>query len=92
VLPGEPERLGLYHRLDAALEYRQDVGTVTLTARAAVLNAYDRDNPRYRQLVLQPLNLPAPESSVQPRPRPERAAVDVYDLGIRPSFALSVAW
>jgi hypothetical protein len=86
-VPDEPSRLAPYHRLDVALQYERRVAGVTLTARAAVFNAYDRDNPRYRRLV------PVGDQPVPPeQPQLGFTGVDVYDLGVRPSFRLTAAW
>jgi hypothetical protein len=95
-LPGEPSRLAPYHRLDAALEYRHSLGAVTINARAAVLNLYDRDNPRYRRPVgvLEPSPPRLPDADRFPPPASETrfTAVDVYDLGRYPSFEVTVTW
>ena len=83
--PREDERLATYHRLDLTLSY-----LIASTERAvrlsfSVFNLYDRDNVWYRsaETVLRPGN-------------PERPLgiqlVDVYDLGIQPSFKVEISF
>jgi hypothetical protein len=86
-LPDEPARLAPYHRLDAALQYQRTVADVSVEARVAVFNVYDRDNPRYRQLV----GVPEQAAPIT-RPRLRFTGVDVYDLGLQPSVRLAVSW
>ena len=87
IISGEPTRLDPYHRLDAALQYERRVAGIDVEARVAAFNVYDRNNPRYRQLV-----------GVGERPPPgedptiQFTGVDVYDLGFRPSFRLVATW
>ena len=81
-LDTEPERLDAYHRLDASLRYQRALGGATLEATASIFNLYDRANPWYRDPV-----------AVLTRNRPSRLSyriVDVYDLGLQPSFNLTV--
>jgi hypothetical protein len=65
------------------------VGAVEWTLRGSVFNAYDRDNPWYRDPVpaLRPDGFDRDD-----RPDLGFALVDVYDLGIRPSLSVSVRW
>lgn len=75
------ERLDLYHRLDLSADYSHTLGSGTLTATISIFNVYDRQNAWYKTL-----QLFVDESRTVPVLRP--AAVDVYDLGLRPSFDL----
>ncbi len=87
-IESESATLGDYHRLDAALRYVRSLSPSThMEAAFSLYNVYDRDNPWYRETV----------SVVQQNPRPPRRTfgyynVDVYDLGITPSFEISVHW
>ena len=85
----EPDRLGPYHRLDLGATVHGSVGAVEWTLRGSVFNAYDRDNPWYRDPVpaLRPDGFDRDD-----RPDLGFALVDVYDLGIRPSLSVSVRW
>ena len=80
----EAATLPVYHRLDLSLSYRRALGHVTLVARAALFNVYDRANTWYRSPVVVP-------GTTRP-PRPTTVNVDVYDLGLQPSFALTVGF
>ncbi len=97
LLPDEPSRLALYHRLDAAIQYRRSVGGATVSVRATVLNLYDHDNPRYRRPVsILESTPPRPQEEgrepILPAPETRFTATDIYDLGIHPSFDLTVTW
>lgn len=81
--PEEPATLPDYHRLDASLRYRQVLSGVTVEALVSVFNLYDRDNTWYRA----PLLAPAGD---QPPHRPTFVNVDVYDLGLQPSFSVAL--
>jgi hypothetical protein len=84
---GEPDRLAPYHRLDASLQHERRIAGMNVEARLAVFNAYDRNNPRYRQVV----GVRSQPASGEPAPF-RFAGVAVYDLGIQPSFQLAVRW
>ena len=85
VVPREQERLGAYHRLDLSAGYTLNSPGRTLRFSFAVYNAYNRDNVWYR----------AAETVLRPS-RPERPLaielIDVYDLGIQPSFRIEVSF
>ncbi|MFV1981816.1 MAG: hypothetical protein ACC655_11730, partial [Rhodothermia bacterium] len=85
VAPREQERLGIYHRLDLSAGYTVSSPGRTVRLSVAVYNAYDRDNVWYR----------AAETVLRPG-RPERPLaiefIDVYDLGIQPSFRIEVSF
>ena len=83
------ERLDLYHRLDLALEYeiRYKTGN-QLRLHAAIYNAYNRQNPWYRErvLALQGSSGAIDRNDIQP------VEVDVFDLGFQPSFSISYSF
>jgi len=72
-------RLPDYHRLDLSALYSESFGDKSLSLKFSLFNALDKKNIWYREI--QPVI-----STVQTIPfiRPE--IVDVYDLGIQPSF------
>ena len=83
--PSEPERLRRYHRLDAGMMVRREIGGMSVEVTAAAFNLYDRRNTWYR----------SPISVVTSSPRGRRVEflnADVYDLGFQPSFELSIAF
>lgn len=83
----EPARLDPYHRLDMAVQYRRHIGGVDVEARLSAFNVYNRDNPRYRQLV------GVAEQGPPGAGRPVQfTGVDVYDLGFQPSFRIAASW
>lgn len=83
--PREEERLATYHRLDLSAGYTVSSLGRSVRLSLAVYNAYDRDNVWYR----------AAETVFRPG-QPERPLViefiDVYDLGIQPSFRIEVSF
>lgn len=79
----EPERLAVYHRLDASLSYQRAIGGGVVEATVSVFNVYDRANPWYRD----PVAVLARNGT---RRRIGFRIVDVYDLGVQPAFNLSV--
>lgn len=88
-LPAEDERLDPYHRLDLGVTAAFDTGPVEWSFRGSVFNVYERNNPRHRTAkgVVRP-------DGADPNPRPDLdfVLIDVYDLGVRPSFSVSAAW
>ncbi len=80
--PAEVDRLPVYHRLDLSVQagFRSRPGTFSL--RLGVFNAYDRNNTWYRAAVPTVTETGMPGATVQ------TVAVDVYDLGLQPSFEL----
>ncbi len=83
--PTEAGRLPAYHRMDAGLTYNRTFQGLMLEMTASVYNIYDRKNIWYR--------------SVEPFVNPPQAArpvtyrpVDVYDLGIQPSFSIALTF
>jgi hypothetical protein len=82
--PDEPERLDAYHRLDVSLSTTKRVGHVRLVASVSAFNVYDRKNPWYRTTI------GVLDGTIGDL-RLRNANVDVYDLGFRPSFSLSVS-
>ncbi len=83
----DQERLGNYRRLDAGLEYKAELDGVSLEFGASVFNIFDHQNAWYRELNL------VIDTSVPPSQRRlSSQAVDVYDLGIQPSFNMMVSF
>ena len=80
--PAEAERLPVYHRLDLSVEFRPFLLDRALSARMGLFNAYDRNNTWYRTEIPILMETPGVGSPVQTVP------VDVYDLGLQPSFDL----
>ncbi|MCP9290289.1 TonB-dependent receptor [Gracilimonas sediminicola] len=81
----EQERLGNYRRVDAGFEYKAELEGVVMEIGASVFNLFDHQNAWYRELDL------VIDTSVPPSQRRlSSQAVNVYDLGIQPSFNLMV--
>ncbi|MEM1126480.1 MAG: hypothetical protein AAGI71_07505 [Bacteroidota bacterium] len=81
-LPNEPDELSAYHRLDLSLAHQRRLGSVDLQVRASLFNVYDQANVWYRDTIeIRP--------SEQSR-RLQSVNVDVYDLGIQPSFDVTL--
>jgi hypothetical protein len=92
---GSPSRLGLsreidnssrlpnYSRVDATISWDIKLSSYTLKADVSVYNLLDRDNPWYAE---------RKQVSVVTRNRVHQgqAITNVFDLGIQPSFSLSV--
>jgi hypothetical protein len=81
----DQERLDNYRRVDAGIAYNLELGSTKLDINASVFNVLDRQNTWYREL-----NLVIDTSVPQNRQRLSSRPVDVYDLGIQPSFNLMV--
>lgn len=81
----DQQRLDHYRRMDIGLEYSFDVQDTKLEMNASVFNLLDRQNTWYREL-----NLVIDTSVPENRWRLSSQPVDVYDLGIQPSFNLMV--
>ncbi|HET8866656.1 MAG TPA: TonB-dependent receptor [Gracilimonas sp.] len=79
------QRLGDYRRLDAGIEYNLDIRSTKLEMNVSVFNVLDRQNTWYREL-----NLVIDTSVPQNQRRLTAEPMDVYDLGIQPSFNLMV--
>ncbi len=84
---GETERLGNYFRIDAGLDSRWVIGGKPLFLSFFVFNATNRENPWYRTPVSF-VNRVTPQGGDQ---QPRFLNVDVFDLGIIPSFKLRLA-
>lgn len=81
----ESPRLPLYKRLDLTLIYDQTLGNSRVSTKLSVFNVLNRKNTWYREV--QPIidtqqNVPAIRSQL----------VDVYDLGLQPSFEVKVVF
>ncbi len=74
-----------YHRLDCGIRFSRPFGGVRVDARISVYNVYDRPNTWYRD----PVQVYNPD---RPALGFSFVNVDVYDLGLQPSFDLSVSW
>jgi hypothetical protein len=81
----EQERLGDYRRLDAGLEFNTSLKSAELEMNFSIFNLLNRSNPWYREL-----NLVIDTSVPQNQQRLSSMPVDVYDLGIQPSFSFSI--
>ena len=77
------QRLDPYRRADISAEYNRDFGTTTVQFTATVFNVLDRQNPWYRELTYV-INQSSTPNSFKSVP------VDVYDIGLQPSFNVSV--
>jgi hypothetical protein len=83
--PTEADRLPVFHRLDVGVSWERQVGARLITAGISVYNAYDQKNVWYRTLV------PREVSGTVQNPTVESTiGVDVYDLGLHPSFELGI--
>ncbi len=81
--PANDQRLNDYMRADLSLEFTKKFKSATLKTTFSVYNLTDRNNPWYREL-----SLVLDQSSG--RNRFLNVPVDIYDLGIQPSFNISV--
>jgi hypothetical protein len=79
------QRLSDYQRLDAGLEYSGSIGRTEIELKASVFNVLDRNNTWYREL-----NLVIDTSVPQNQRRLTSQPVDVYDLGLQPSFSAHI--
>lgn len=83
--PSNEQRLDDYMRADLSIEYTKNLRAGNLKASVSVYNLTDRNNPWYREL-----SLVIDRSSNQNRF--SNVPVEVYDLGIQPSFNLSFSF
>lgn len=81
--PQNEQRLGDYYRTDISAEYRQSLGEAELTFSAGIYNLLNRQNPWYRDLSFV-IDQGASQNQFRSVP------VDVYDIGIQPSFNIGV--
>jgi len=81
--PADEERIGNYQRLDMSLKYRRNIHFGKMEAGFSIYNMLARDNPWFRELALV---LDQSDARSQIRSVP----VDVFDLGLQPSFNLSL--
>jgi hypothetical protein len=80
----DSERLGNYSRLDISIDHTVDLrSSGILTLQLGIFNLLDRKNVWYRDAV-------QVVDDSGPRPVLEAAQADVYDLGFRPSFSISL--
>lgn len=78
-------RLDGYQRIDAGIEYRKEFGDSELEANFSVFNVLNRQNTWYREL-----NLVIDNSVPASQRRLSSSVINVYDLGIQPSFNVTV--
>lgn len=79
------KRLQAHQRIDAGLEYKLSWNGTRVEINTSVYNLLNRNNSWYRELNL------AIDTSVPPRQRRlSSQPVNVYDLGIQPSFNIQV--
>ncbi len=83
--PQNEQRLGNYYRTDISAEYRKSLGRAQLTFSLSVYNLLNRDNPWYRDLSFI-IDQSTPQNQFRSVP------VDVYDIGIQPSFNIGVTF
>ncbi|MBD3615391.1 MAG: TonB-dependent receptor [Gracilimonas sp.] len=81
----EQQRLNNYYRVDAGLEYNLEIGQSQLEMNISVFNVLDQQNTWYRELDLV-IDSSVPTSQQRLTAYP----VDVYDLGIQPSFNVMI--
>lgn len=81
--PQNEQRLGNYYRTDISAEYSQSIAGTELTLSASIYNLMNRNNPWYRDL-----SFVIDQSSSQNQFH--SVPVDVYDIGIQPSFNIGV--
>lgn len=81
----ETSRLPLYKRLDLTLMFNQQLGNSRISTKLSVFNVKDRKNTWYREI--QPVI-----DSHQAVPAIRSELVDVYDLGIQPSFEIKIVF
>ena len=79
------QRLGDYRRVDAGVEYTVEWNGTQMEFGASVFNLFDHQNTWYREL-----NLVIDTSVPASQQRLSSQAVNVYDLGIQPSFNVMV--
>jgi hypothetical protein len=81
--PHNEQRLGNYYRTDISAEYSRSIGEADLTFSFTVYNLLDRKNPWYRDLSFV-IDQSSPQNQFRSVP------VDIYDIGIQPSFNIGV--
>ncbi|MDX1590371.1 MAG: carboxypeptidase-like regulatory domain-containing protein [Balneolaceae bacterium] len=79
------ERLAPYQRLDAGISYTGSVRKSVFKAEFTVYNVLNRDNVWYRDYAFN-------FDDSQPVPRLSPVPVDVLDLGLQPSFKVSISF
>lgn len=79
-------RLGDYSRVDASLSYTYIHQNNTVKAMFSVFNLFDRENPWYSERQTATITL---RSGTE---RQTSVRTQIYDLGIQPSFSLSVSF
>ena len=81
----DQQRLASYRRVDAGMEYHFELDGTAVELSASIFNLFDYQNTWYRELNL------VIDTSVPPSQRRLTSQpVNVYDLGIQPSFNMLV--
>ena len=81
----DEKRLGDYQRADISVEYRRKLQSSTLQLSVTVFNLLNRQNPWYRELTYVIDQGASPQQF-------KSVPVDIYDLGLHPSFNISVTF
>ncbi|MEX2603160.1 MAG: TonB-dependent receptor [Gracilimonas sp.] len=81
----DEERLNHYQRVDAGVEFETNIEQTELELKFSVFNLLNRQNTWYREL-----NLVIDNSVPVNQRRLTSQPMDVYDLGIQPSFSMMV--
>ncbi|MBO6576311.1 MAG: TonB-dependent receptor [Rhodothermales bacterium] len=81
----EAERLPSFSRLDGGVSWQRQFGSRAVMVGFSVYNLTDRNNVWYRTLVPTAISGPTDNLMVT-----DVEGVDVYDLGLHPSFELSI--
>ncbi|NGP88741.1 TonB-dependent receptor [Fodinibius halophilus] len=81
--PQRDKRLDHYQRTDISAEYKRNFPAFRIVFSASVMNLFDRNNPWYRELNI------AVNQNVTPN-QFHAAPVDVYDIGLQPSFNIRI--
>lgn len=80
-----PNRLGHYQRTDFSAEYKKDFGSYNLTLSASVFNLFNTESAWYRDMSITLDQNTIPNKIVG-------TPVDVYDMGMQPSFNIRVGF
>ena len=81
----EQQRLDSYQRVDVGVEYETEFEGMEMEFNFSIFNLFDQQNTWYREL-----NLVIDTSAPVSQRRLTSQAVNVYDLGIQPSFNINI--
>lgn len=79
------ERLGDYQRADITAEYKRTLNDININLSISIFNVTDRQNPWYRELAF------VIDQNAS-RDRLRTVPVNVYDIGLQPSFNITVGF